>query len=194
MTHATIKATATTAVIALASAPMAALAHTGEGAHVNGGLMAGLMHPVTGLDHLVALVLFGALLAGVSLKEKRLALIAAGISLAAGFVGGVALGGYVAMEWLITASALLFAAALAFPSDMRGKAATVVAVLLGAHGWAHGVEMSGSAGGFAAGFLVSSVVLMLAGLPLGQLTQRLAPALRAILAGGAAMALMLLAG
>jgi urease accessory protein len=70
----------------------------------------------------------------------------------------------------------------------------VVAVLLGAHGWAHGVEMSGGMGGFASGFFVSSMVLMVAGLVLGQQLQRIAPTLRAIVAGGAALALMLLAG
>ncbi|WP_287963384.1 HupE/UreJ family protein [Alcanivorax sp.] len=188
------KLTAAVITCGLAISPMAAMAHTGEGGHVHGGFTAGLMHPITGMDHLVALVLFGALLAGIRLQEKRFALIAAGVSLAAGFVGGVALGGHVAMEWLITASALLFAAALAFPAGSRGKAACVVAVLLGAHGWAHGVEMSGGMGGFAPGFFVSSMVLMVAGLVLGQQLQRIAPALRAIVAGGAALALMLLAG
>ena len=37
-----------------------------------------------------------------------------------------------------------------------------MAILLGAHGWAHGVEMTGSLAGFGAGFLASSVPLMLA--------------------------------
>ena len=54
--------------------------------------------------------------------------------------------------------------------------------------------MSGGMGGFASGFFVSSMVLMVAGLVLGQQLQRIAPALRAIVAGGAALALMLLAG
>ena len=67
---------ASTAALTLATValPAAAIAHTGEGAHVHGGLMAGLTHPVTGMDHLVALVLFGALLAGTTLKENNWAL------------------------------------------------------------------------------------------------------------------------
>ncbi len=194
MKHLTRKASTAALTLATVALPAAAIAHTGEGAHVHGGLMAGLTHPVTGMDHLVALVLFGALLAGTTLKEKQLGFAAAGISLAAGFAGGIALGGHVAMEALITGSALLFAAALAFPASVRGKAACAVAILLGAHGWAHGVEMTGSLAGFGAGFLVSSVLLMLAGLPLGQQIQKIAPALRAVLAAGAALGLMLLAG
>ena len=177
-----------------ASVPALALAHPGHGGHVEGGFMAGLMHPLTGADHLSALLLFGALLAGISLKHKGLALSAAAISLAAGFAGGVAFGGHVASEWLIMASVLVFAGALAFPAGTRGKAATVVAALLAAHGWAHGVEMTGSLMHFGSGFMVTSVALMLAGLPLGQLAQRTTPALRGLVAGGAAVALMLAAG
>ena len=192
MKHLTRAASTAALTLATVALPATALAHTGD--HVHGGLMAGLTHPVTGLDHLVALVLFGALLAGTTLKEKQLGFVAAGISLAAGFAGGVALGGHVAMEAVITGSALLFAAALAFPASVRGKAACAVAFLLGAHGWAHGVEMTGSLAGFGAGFMASSVLLMLAGLPLGQQIQKIAPALRAILAAGAALGLMLLAG
>ena len=188
-----IKASAITGATLLASLPTLALAHPGHGGHVQGGLSAGLLHPFTGLDHITGLMLFGALLAGISLKEKGPALIAASISLAAGFAGGVALGGHVAMEWVITASALLCAAALAFPAGVRGKAATLVAALLAAHGWAHGVEMHGSMAGFASGFMLSSVMLMLAGLPLGHGVQRLAPALRGVLAAAAAAALMLAA-
>jgi len=117
MKHLTRKASTAALTLATVALPAAAIAHTGEGAHVHGGLMAGLTHPVTGMDHLVALVLFGALLAGTTLKEKQLGFAAAGISLAAGFAGGIALGGHVAMEALITGSALLFAAALAFPAQ-----------------------------------------------------------------------------
>ena len=58
MKHLTRKASTAALTLATVALPATALAHTGD--HVHGGLMAGLTHPVTGLDHLVALVLFGA--------------------------------------------------------------------------------------------------------------------------------------
>ncbi|MDF1821338.1 MAG: HupE/UreJ family protein [Alcanivoracaceae bacterium] len=185
---------AITASVLVAVMPTMAMAHTGELAHSHGGIMAGLMHPVTGLDHLVALMLFGALLVGTSRKAQGLGFIAAGASLLVGFVAGMSLGMSGAMEWLITASAVVFAAALAFPGSLRGRMAAVLAAVLAAHGWAHGAEMIGSVAGFGAGFMAASVLLMLAGMLLGKGLQPLAPALRAVVAGTAATLLMLAAG
>lgn len=182
------------AVIASASLALPAAAHEGA-MHAHSSLAAGFLHPISGVDHLAALLLFGALLAGLSRKEISRGLIAAVISLAAGFAGGLLLGGHVAMEWLIVGSSAVFAGLMLAPTSARGKAVLVVASLLVAHGWAHGAEMvSSSAPVFMAGFLTASLAIMAAGLPLGRLVADMKPIIRAAVSATIAAGLMLIAG
>jgi len=168
--------------------PLAAEAHDG-GAHV-AGFAAGLLHPLTGLDHLVAMVALGiwaALLGGAA--TRRLPLI---------FMLAMALGGTVGLAGVdlpgveagIAASAILLGALLVF--DLRaplfaGGLIGAVAGLL--HGHAHGGELPADADalGYCAGFLLCTAVLHLAGVMLGSSLR--AAAARPLLRGaGAAVA------
>ena len=46
-------------LISAAAMPLAALAHTGVDAGMHHGFMTGFMHPLTGLDHLAAMLAVG---------------------------------------------------------------------------------------------------------------------------------------
>lgn len=160
-----------------ALSPTLAFAHTGIGdAH---GLAHGFMHPVTGLDHILAMVTVGILawqLGGRALW-----------AVPAAFVGVMALGGAfgvtgidvpfvefgIALSVVVlgAAVALRFKAPLAFAMGLVGFFALF-------HGYAHGAEMPENAGGLAygIGFMIATSLLHVAGLGLGLLMGRIADA------------------
>ncbi|MDO9500863.1 HupE/UreJ family protein [Falsiroseomonas sp.] len=169
-------------------APMPALAHEG-GAHVHGFLV-GFLHPVGGLDHVLAMVAVG-LWAG--LLGGR-----ASWALPAGFLGAMVLGfglgaggfGLPMVEAGILASVIilgaLVAAAARFPLAI---AVPLVAVFGLLHGHAHGTEMAGAGAlGYAAGFILATTALHAAGL-FG--ARAIASQMVVRVAGGAMAALML---
>jgi urease accessory protein len=146
--------------------------------HGGSAFSAGLLHPVTGADHLVAMLLVG-LWAGLMMQRAMWVLPAAFLSaMLAGFgLGAAGLAGPGAMtaETLILASLLVLGAAVAVKLRTPVAIAASAIGLFGfAHGLAHGLEVPGGALpiGFAAGFLISTVMLHGAGLVLA----RLAPA------------------
>jgi urease accessory protein len=51
----------TTSLAAFLATTGVALAHTGHGTHTDGGLVHGFMHPIGGMDHLLAMVGVGLL-------------------------------------------------------------------------------------------------------------------------------------
>ena len=136
-------ALATLATLA-ALLPSAAMAHTGVGAA--GGFAHGFWHPITGLDHVLAMVLVGVLaVAGVALPLVEL---------------GIAL------------SVVVLGAAVAFGIRAPVAVAMGVAGLFAIfHGHAHGAEMPGDASGLAygIGFMMATALLHLGGLGLGYL-------------------------
>jgi urease accessory protein len=175
------------AIVALS--PTAAWAHPGhEGA---GGMLAGIVHPLTGIDHLVAMLLVG-LWAGLLAKELRGALMVPPAFLAAmltGFVATAFVGGAFA-EPMILASLIVLGAAAALHFRARVPVATAIAAVFGfAHGMAHGFETpEGSFPAlFAAGFLLSTAALHAAGLWLARVLP--VSAMRLIGAGGAVLGL-----
>ena len=149
-----------------------AFAHTATG--VPSGLASGVLHPLTGLDHVVAMVAVGLwaaqLRAAVAwlLPATFLALMAFG-----GVLGvlGVPLPG---TEVMIGLSALVLggAVAIALRAPAWG-AALVVGVFAVFHGFAHGREMPGAADALAygAGFIAATAVLHAAGIGIGLLTR-----------------------
>jgi len=163
------------AVAALvAGAAGAAEAHTGVGAvH---GFSAGLLHPLAGLDHLLAMVAVG-LLAGQAGGRVGLAfpLLFLGSMLAGGALGL----GDVAMPWMelaIGASGLVLALMVA--AGWRGllvPALAATAAFGALHGFAHGAELPVGASwtGYAAGFLLTTATLHAAGFGLVVLAKRL---------------------
>ena len=173
-----------------------ALAHTGAGAvH---GFGAGLLHPLLGVDHVLAMVAVG-LWAGLVGGRARLAYPLAFVAMmvVAGLWGmsGAALPG---VEIGIAVSVIVLGLAIALnatPPLAAGAAACAIFAIF--HGHAHGAELPESAGAFAyaAGFVLATAGLHGVGLAAaGALAQR-APLLARVAGGGLMLAgVALLAG
>jgi urease accessory protein len=179
-----------TAAALLLIAAVPALAHDGHGGH---GLAAGLAHPFTGADHLLAMIavgLFAAMRGGRALWAWPLAFVsAAGLGFLAGRYGLT----LPLAEPMVLASVLVLGliVAAAIPVELAAGIA-LVAMFGGFHGQAHALEAgSQSVPAFAAGFLTASAGLHAAGLGLfriaGKAGGRLAGAATAL--GGLALAL-----
>lgn len=166
-----------------------ALAHTGVGAvH---GFGAGLLHPLFGLDHLLAMVAVG-LWAGLTGGRARLAypLAFVGMMVLSGLWGmsGAALPG---VEIGIAVSVVVLGLAIALratPPLAAGAAACAIFAIF--HGHAHGAELpQGSSGlGYALGFVLATAALHGAGLALAGLLAARAPLLARVAGGGLALA------
>jgi urease accessory protein len=183
----------------LALLPTAALAHTGHAAA--GGLAAGFLHPLGGLDHVLAMVAVGLLawnLGGRALWLVPLAFVAA--MAAAGAIGmaGTALPLVeLGIGLSVVAIGGLVALGLRLPTALAMGIAAVFAIF---HGHAHGTEMDPTASGLAygAGFVAATVLLhatgILAGLGLGRLAAGGGAPSRASGAAIAALGVLILAG
>jgi urease accessory protein len=147
--------------------PSTTFAHNGAPGHFHGmgsgeSLLSGLLHPLTGLDHLLAMVAFGLLAGGLPARE-RLGLIASFVgALLVGAVVGLAGFGLFAIEAFIALSIVVFGALLAadrnLPALMLGIGGGLFAL---GHGFAHGAEMAGAiAAPYFAGFLLTSSALL----------------------------------
>ncbi|MDO5103123.1 MAG: HupE/UreJ family protein [Lautropia sp.] len=162
--------------LVLLTAATPVLAHVGEHVHEHdetgavvestfSAFQSGVLHPVTGLDHLLMLLGTG-LLAAVALRTLKLPMAALG-AMFLGAVGGRYLGEFSAMEMVIVASLVLAGMALLLPKPYR-RLTWLMPVMALAHGWAHGVEASPTAfWPFTLGFVLSSAVLLMAGYRMG---------------------------
>jgi urease accessory protein len=166
-----------------------ALAHTGVGAvH---GFGAGLLHPLFGVDHVLAMVAVG-LWAGLTGGRARFAypLAFVGMMVLSGLWGmsGAALPG---VEIGIAVSVVVLGLAIALratPPLAAGAAACAIFAIF--HGHAHGAELpQGSSGlGYALGFVLATAALHGAGLGLAGLLAARAPLLARVAGGGLALA------
>jgi urease accessory protein len=156
------------AAAAMAFLPATAFAHVGADAH--GGFAQGFMHPVGGLDHVLAMVLVGLL--GASLGGRAL------WALPAAFLAMMAGGGMLGLSGMelplveagIAVSVMVLGAALAFklnPGLLVASAVTGFFALF--HGFAHGAEMPADALGaaYGTGFLLATALLHAAGAAAG---------------------------
>ncbi|MBB4287042.1 HupE/UreJ family protein [Roseospira goensis] len=169
-----------------------AAAHTGVGAAA--GLSHGFMHPIGGLDHVLAMVavgLFAAVLGGRSLWLVPAAFVA---MMAVGGAAGVAGIAVPYVELGIALSVVVVGALVAFGRSLPvAVAAAVVGLFAIFHGHAHGTEMPVAMSGltYGLGFMGATALLhaagILAGLGLGRLSE--AHGLKAVRAGGALTAL-----
>ncbi|MBV4460586.1 HupE/UreJ family protein [Pseudomonas sp. COR58] len=183
------------AAAALLLAPALAFAHPGHG---DSGLVAGISHPVGGLDHLLAM-----LAVGLWAAQQRGA---ARLALPCTFVGTMLIGGLLGFEGLelpalesgIAASVLALGLAVALavrPPLVMAVAATALFALF--HGVAHGLELPdmSSPWAYAAGFVVATAALHAAGYGVVRaLPQAAAPLVRLAGAASAATGVWLLAG
>lgn len=178
----------------LAALPAAASAHTGIGAH-GSPFVSGLLHPVLGPDHLLAMIAVG-LLAGMTGGR---ALWAYPVSFVAAMILGGALGyGGAALpviEPAILASVVVLGAAAAFAlHPPLGIACGAIALFGLAHGYAHGLE-GPELGGlpYGIGFVLATTALHLVGLAAGLLAGERLPILARALGGMTAAAGVVLA-
>jgi urease accessory protein len=150
------------AALALLSLAAPALAHDGHGPH---GFAAGLVHPATGIDHLLAIIAVGWWSAATQGPRWWLVPSAFAASMLAGALLGLAGLSPPATEFLIALSVIASGALLLG----RARVATSTALALAAgfallHGLAHGSEAPrGDAPGWLAGMVVATLALHLVG-------------------------------
>lgn len=150
--------------LALGVAATPALAQPSPTGH--GSFLAGFVHPLAGLDHVLAMIgvgLWGAVLGGSARWALPTAFVAA---MVAGF--GLALLGLALpfVETVALASVFLFGIAVALLLRPPLASAATLAGLVGLfHGHAHGTELAGaSALGYGLGFVLATALLHAAGL------------------------------
>ena len=155
-------------LLALAGFTGAAEAHTGVGHTI--GFMHGFLHPLSGLDHMLAMVavgLFAARLGGKAFWAVPLAFVAMMVVGGAMGMNGFALP-YV--EIGIAASVIVLGAAVALDFSLPISAAMgLVGFFAVFHGHAHGSEMPLAVSGltYGLGFVIATALLHGAGLGLG---------------------------
>lgn len=165
-----------------------ALAHIGQD---GSGLLAGILHPITGLDHVVAMVavgLWGGILGRPALWQLPIAfpmiMAVAGAFGATGVpLPGVEVG--IALSGIVLGAMVLFAVRMPVWAAMM-----IVGVFAVFHGHAHGAELPLSANpmAYALGFVLATGTLHLCGIGIGTLGQW--PVGRMVVrASGAAIAL-----
>jgi len=157
-------------ILLLASGSVA-LAHPGHGPA--DGLLPGFAHPLSGWDHILAMLAVGIWAA--QLRSPRLVPAAFLGMMAVGGVCGHLIGAVSGIDQAIAAS--VFVLGLLIARTVRlpvGIAAGIVGLFALFHGLAHGAEMPATAGGlaFGIGFIAATSLLLAAGVGLGTLAQR----------------------
>ena len=151
--------------LALSALSFSAFAHVGGDAHDHGGFLTGFLHPVTGLDHLAAMLAVG-VWSAITTRRLWIAPLSFAALLLAGALLAQAGGAFPAIEPMIAASMLVVGLLLAAQVKLPEAAG---AVLVGAfalfHGAAHGQELA--AGAALAGMVVGTAVLHTAGIAIG---------------------------
>lgn len=149
-------------------APRVALAHVGLGdAH---DVLHGFLHPILGLDHILAMITVGLLAANLGGRARW--------AVPVSFVSMMLAGGIAAMsgmilpfsEFGVAMSVIMLGGLLS--SRVRlpvAYAAALAGIFAIFHGYAHGLEMPQDASGisFALGFLTATASLHIAGLCIG---------------------------
>lgn len=149
-----------------------AFAHVESGAAA--GLTSGLLHPITGLDHLVAMVAVG--LWGAQLGSPAIWLLPITFPLVMAFGGllGLAKVGLPFTEQAVAFSAVVLGGLILLRvRPPLWIAALVVAAFAIFHGYAHGLELPHAADplAYGAGFVIATGLLHLSGILIGTLTR-----------------------
>lgn len=179
------------AFVLLATGSALALAHTGQGTpHDHGAFLNGLLHPVSGLDHLVAMLAVG-VWSAVALPNKTwqpplafVALLTVGTLV--GFTGFEPMG----MEVMVAGSLLAFGLMIALVHRFKvglnlWAMLGVIGVFAFFHGVAHGAELPAQQGLLAMlGMVLTTSALHLAGMGVGHLVLRQRKALQQLVGAG----------
>jgi urease accessory protein len=150
---------------ALVALPALALAHAGGDGGAHHGFLAGFLHPFTGVDHLLAMLLVGAWSATLQRRWWLAPLAFVALLLAGALFASAGLA-LPAVEPVIALSVVLLGALLATRSQWPAAAmAAVAAVFALFHGAAHGAELAGMTA--LAGMVLATALLHGAGLAAG---------------------------
>jgi urease accessory protein len=155
------------AALSLALAPTVALAHPG---HEGASLADGLMHPLGGVDHIIAMVAVGLLAARLGGRALWLVPASFVVTMAAAGLIGMAGVSLPYAETGIAVSVVVLGVIAVFGVAMPMAAAMgLVAFFAIFHGYAHGIEMPETASGLAygAGFVAATALLHAVGIGLG---------------------------
>ncbi len=188
-----MKKLALSAALIVTAAPV--MAHPGHAF----GFGSGLLHPLTGADHLLAMLAVG-LWSGFVLPRR----VWAG---AATFMSGMTMGAVLAwfgvaipaIEAMILTSVLVLGLLVALSRREQSALITraslaMIAVFAGCHGYAHAVEATGAVAVYLVGFLISTGALHLAGTGLASIVARMPLAQKLIGAGIAGAGVYMLVG
>jgi urease accessory protein len=178
--------------LAIIAVPTIASAHPGhEGAP---GFIHGFLHPLGGVDHILAMVAVG--LFAARLGGRALWLVPASFVTAMAMAGVIGMSGFALpyVEAGIALSILVLGAAIALETAMPVAAAMgLVAFFAVFHGYAHGAEMPESVSGLAygLGFVAATAALHGLGIGIGLLVGRSTEVVsrRILQVGGGAAAL-----
>ncbi|MFC4260362.1 HupE/UreJ family protein [Marinobacter lacisalsi] len=149
-----------------------AAAHTGHG---TGGFTSGLLHPMLGLDHLLAMAAIGfwSVRQGDLMKKATPLFVVGGMILGAGIAfAGIALPGVeTGIVLSVMVAGILIAAMAKLPTAVGG---TLVVAFMVFHGYAHGTEMPSGAmlAAYLAGFSIATLGITFAGRGLGALLMK----------------------
>jgi len=148
--------------------PTVAFAHTGVG-HTS-GFVHGFGHPISGLDHVLAMVMVGVFAWQLGGRALWLVPTTFLTVMAAAGALGIAGIGIPFVEIGMALSVVALGAIVAFNVKAPVTAAMgVVGLFAIFHGYAHGAEIPEDVGGvaYAAGFLIATAILHLAGISAG---------------------------
>lgn len=169
----------------------ASVSNAHEGAGLAGGFVSGLLHPVLGWDHVVAMIAVG--LWGAFLGSPAIWILPVVFPLVMAFGGALGVIGIPipAVETGIALSAVVLGAMVTFAARPPiWFAAVIVGAFAIFHGHAHGTELPNAANALAysIGFVIATGLLHLFGIAFGLLTRWPAGKI-AVRAGGGLIAL-----
>ena len=160
--------TAIGALFALSMMPGVAGAHPGHGEMVE-GLLAGTLHPLSGLDHVLAMVAVGIWAAQLGARAVLVLPVTFPLVMVLGGMLGAFGSPLPAVEVAIAISVIALGVLVAFSIRFSLAAAgTLVAIFALCHGYAHGVElpMTINAIAYSVGFVVATAALHILGIAL----------------------------
>lgn len=170
------------------SAPLAAGAHPALAGHTH-GFANGLLHPLTGWDHLLAMTAVGVwAVHGGRRAVWLLPLAFLSTMICGGILGMTCRGEIPLLEQGIAASVLILGVFIAASVRLPLWAgAAVIGWFALFHGYAHGAEMPATASGwlYGLGFVLATASLHLAGIGMGWAMQRMNSLAPARIVGGA---------
>lgn len=166
-------ATGPIAGIVLLTIASPAFAHTGTG--LAGGFASGFIHPLSGPDHLLAMVAVGLWGAFLGRPLVYLLPVVFPLVMVAGAILGMVGVPMPPVELGIAVSVLALGACIAFAFRAPiWLAALIVAVFAIFHGYAHGRELPSAAdpAGYSLGFVLATGLLHVAGIAFGLIKER----------------------